>query len=162
MRDKYTHKLKKLEVIHAETAQEFQDKFNARMREIYDRDGNYMHSDPQVEYVHEMGFCAYLTYDVLEELRPKTVKDEFHLEGVYFHCRNCPHLRISDDRRVKYGTCKYSPTTRRHRDEESCELFYKWIANNEVEPVELEAEYYAGEGGEMETRYVRRREEDER
>lgn len=158
MRDKYTHKLKKLEVIHAETAQEFQDKFNSRMREIYEQEGEFLYDSPLVEYVHEQGFCAYLTYDVLEELKPTTVKDEFHLQGVYFHCRNCPHLKISGDRRVKYGTCKYKPTSRCHRDEESCELFYKWIANNEVEPVELEAEYYAGANGELETRYVRRRE----
>lgn len=125
-----SYKILKLRVIHEETAEQFEKVFNTSMQELAE-------CEPEVEFVHELGFCAYLKYHEKENKKiVESVRDEFALEGICYHCRNCPHLKISDDRRVKYGSCKYSPTRKVRKDQEACELFYKWVQQNAVDVIE--------------------------
>lgn len=46
---------KQIVVVQAETAEEFQKAFNDKLRELE-------YSDPQVEFHHGAGFCAYIIY----------------------------------------------------------------------------------------------------
>ena len=46
---------KKIEVIAAETASEFQEAFNSKMSELEDK-------EPVYEFNHGLGYCAYIIY----------------------------------------------------------------------------------------------------
>lgn len=116
-------------IIHEQTAEDFERVLNASVEELAE-------CKPEVKFVPENGFCAYLTYHQKEKTIIESVRDEFHLEGIYYHCRNCPHLDIPEDRRVKYGHCKYTPNYRTNKNGEACELFYKWLKQNAVEVIE--------------------------
>ena len=50
-----SYKILKLRVIHEETAEQFEKVFNTSMQELEE-------CEPEVEFVHELGFCAYLKY----------------------------------------------------------------------------------------------------
>lgn len=105
----------------------FDKSLNSAIRELAEY-------DPEIIFVDK--FCARLKYFPHEKEVPETVRDEFHLEGVYYHCRNCPHLEDPQDRRVKWCKCKYTKTGKTHKNNEACELFYKWVAQNAVEVIE--------------------------
>lgn len=122
-------KIPKYRIIHEETAEAFEKKLNDAVEELAE-------FEPAVEFNHRQGFCAYLIYQPKEKIIIETVADEFHLEGISFHCRNCPHLDAPQDRRVKWCKCKYSSTGRTHKDKEACELFYKQLKQNAIEVIE--------------------------
>lgn len=116
-------------IIHEQTAEDFERVLNASVEELAE-------CKPEVKFVPENGFCAYLTYHQKEKTIIESVRDEFHLEGIYYHCRNCPHLKAPQDRRVKWCKCKYRSTGMTHKDHEACELFYKQVQQNVVEVIE--------------------------
>ena len=124
--------IKQLEVISELDPRVFQEKFNTFMRE---------HPDAEVQIMNVNGMhTAYITY-VYEEEEPETVADQFHIEGIYWHCRNCPEfqpLKKADgtiDRRAKRGKCDYSEYGTANKDIECCELVYKWLMQGKVQPI---------------------------
>ena len=116
-------------IIHEETASDFQRELNKTVKELAE-------FNPKVKFNDTLGFCAYIEYQPEEIIKTESVRDEFALEGVYYHCRNCPYFEVPQDRRVKWGKCKYSTTGKSHKDHEACELFYKWVKQNAVEIIE--------------------------
>lgn len=46
---------KQIIIVQAETAEKFQEAFNSKLREL-------KNNDPQVEFNHAQGFCAYIIY----------------------------------------------------------------------------------------------------
>lgn len=120
-------KIPKYRTIDEKTAEAFDNALNAATEELAEY-------EPKVTFVDK--FCARLEFYPKEKVIVESVRDEFALEGICYHCRNCPYLDIPQDRRVKYGSCKYSPTRRRSKDQEACELFYKWVSQNAVEVTE--------------------------
>ncbi len=122
-------KVPEYRIIHEETASDFQREINKAVKELAEY-------HPKVLFNYELGFCAYIEYQPEEIVKTESVRDEFALEGVYYHCRNCPHFKVPQDRRVKWGKCKYSTTGKTHKDHEACELFYKWVKQNAVEIIE--------------------------
>ena len=120
-------KVPEFRTIDEKTAKEFDDALNVALKELAEY-------EPEILFVDK--FCARLKF--YPEIRQivETVRDEFHMEGVYYHCRNCPHLETPQDRRVKWCKCKYSSTGRAHKDYEACELFYKWVKQNAVDVIE--------------------------
>lgn len=123
------YKVFNLRVIQEETAEAFQEAVNKASEELAEY-------EPEIEFVHELGFCAYIKYHAAVKTIIESVRDEFHLEGIYYHCRNCPHLEDPQDRRVKWCRCKHRPTGKTHKDHEACELFYKWVSQNQIEVIE--------------------------
>ena len=119
----------KYRIIQEETAAAFEEELNKAVE-------NLAEYRPKVIFNHRLGFCAYLSYTPKEKIIAETVRDEFAMEGIYYHCRNCPHFEAPQDRRVKWGSCKYSTTHKAHKNHEACELFYKWLRQNAVEPIE--------------------------
>lgn len=120
-------KVPRYRTIEAETASAFDEALNKAIDELAEY-------EPKIAFVEK--FCARLEYYPEEKKIIETVRDEFHQEGVYYHCRNCPHLEVPQDRRVKWCKCKYSSTGRTHKDTEACELFYKWVQQNAVDVIE--------------------------
>lgn len=117
-----------IEVVTGETPQEFQKNFNDAMDLLAEY-------DPQYEFNHAMGFCAYITYNKKIYVMD-CVADEFHAEGIHYHCRNCPYMEDPRDKRVKYCTCKYHPLGRTHKDHEACEMLYKEVKQGRVKLLE--------------------------
>lgn len=120
-------KVPKFRTIEEGTAQAFDQALNAALEELAEY-------EPEITFVEK--FCARLKYFPKNKVITESVRAEFALQGISYHCRNCPYLKIAQDRRVKYGSCKYSPTCRRNKNEEACELFYKWVSQNAVDVIE--------------------------
>ena len=118
---------RQIKVIKAADPTDFQKQFNEAMEKLHE-------NDPEVEFVHEQGFCAYITYTKTTH-EWDCVADEFHAEGIHYLCRNCPHHDPVDDKRKKYVWCKYSDYGHTHLDHEACEMFYKQVKQNEIKPL---------------------------
>ena len=116
--------------ISATTAEEFEERFNEKVKslaglKIVGRDID----------ITGNSFSAVITYEVTEHIID-SVADEFHLEGIRYLCRHCPHLDDPKDRRVKYCTCKYSETGTAHKEHEACEIFYRQLKLGKITPID--------------------------
>lgn len=120
-------------VVSSTSPVEFQNQFNSEMEK-------HAAQSPRVEFVHREGiFCAYILFEY--EVRvPETVADEYALEGIYYHCKDCPlHEPETDGRRRSYE-CRYSDLTRTGMDHPACEVFFRKLKRGEIMPVGEEVE----------------------
>lgn len=122
--------LPQLAVIHGESPQDFESKFNAKMRELVDK-------KPHYEFRGEL--LAYITYIHREEII-ETVEDECNAQGIKLVCGQCPHMVRPQSKRHKWGECRYSPIGRVHANGSACELFYKEVMTGRSK---LETDYDA-------------------
>ena len=116
--------LPQLAVINGNTPTEFEANFNSKMRELVDK-------KPKYEFRGEL--TAYITYTHREEIA-ETVEDEFAQQGIKYVCGQCPHMERPNDKRCKWGECKYSRIGRVHFNSSACELFYKEVMLGKVRP----------------------------
>lgn len=116
--------LPQLSVVHGNTPQEFEDNFNYKMRELAGK-------KPSFEFRGEL--TAYITYTQREEI-VETVEDEFAAQGIKYVCGQCPHMERPNDKRCKWGECKYSRIGRVHQNSSACELFYKEVMLGKTKP----------------------------
>lgn len=114
---KYTC-LKQTEVVTGSTAEDFQIKLNRALEEIAKTSSKY-----ELQFNMQMGFCAYIVYDVRREY-PETIADEYELKGIKYSCSDCPMFRPSEDRRIKYTTCVHG-THRCAANDDACDWFYE-------------------------------------
>lgn len=121
--------IEQIVAVEGDNPKEFQDNFNKVTRE---NKGNKHIKTENFVLGHKL--VSIITYQ-LEMQTPDCVADEFHAEGVYWHCRNCPHLEDPNDARIKYCDCMYSGTGRTHKDHEACEVFYKGVKNGSITPI---------------------------
>lgn len=122
----------KIKVVHADTAEEFERKINIVLENV---------KNPTIEWNHAKGFCAYVRYT--EEVKTMDdIKDFFHNEGVYWHCRNCPYAEKTTDKRRKRVGCKIRSTGMTYKDSEACDFVYRQLLTGE-----LTAEDMITEGG---------------
>jgi len=117
-------------VISGDDPKEFQDRFNAAVKEL---SGNKI-TGQKIEITGN-SFAAVITYEVTEHI-VDSVADEFHLEGIRYLCKHCPHLEDPMDKRIKYCSCKYSDTGKAHKEHEACELFYRQLKLGKITPLE--------------------------
>lgn len=106
-------------IIHEETAALFEQKMNDKLKEV---------SNPQIKFVDSMPFCAYITYEVEQKILETAEDEYFEQTGECAHCGDCPYLVISEDRRIKFHTCKYSEFARKVTTP-ACELYYQRLLN---------------------------------
>lgn len=116
-----------IKVVYSENPIDFQNQFNREMEILSD-------CNPHVEFNHTKGFCAYITYDQTFNI-PDTIADEYHAEGIYFTCQQCPLRETVTDGRVKRVKCKHSSYGYAHLDHECCEVFYRRLQLGELEPM---------------------------
>ena len=120
-----------IEVVEGETAKDLQCNFNSKMRELAQANCKVFRDKLDI---NADDLIAVILYEVTESYMD-CVADEFHAEGIYFHCRNCPYLEDPKDRRVKHCNCKYAEYGHTHKDSEACEMFYKQMKQNKVTPI---------------------------
>ena len=118
-----------IKVIQADDPKEFQRQFNEAMEKLYE-------NDPEVEFVHEKAYCAYIRYTKVTH-EWDSVADEFHAEGIHYLCKQCSYHEEVDDNRKKYVYCKYADYGHTHLDHEVCEMFYKEVKQGKIKPKDL-------------------------
>ena len=101
MRRIYT---KKVAVVFAETAEEFEEKLNKRLEVTRD-----LASSQNIIYqICDGGFSASVEYTSLSQL-PDCARDELELRGEFLLCSDCPYL--TDELNVKgYHKCHRGTT----------------------------------------------------
>lgn len=117
-----------IKVIQTESASEFEERINSSMRELAVK-------RPECKLIEGKGFCAIITYTEHIQII-ETVADEYHAEGIYFSCKNCPYLDDPHDKRIKNCTCKYSNTGYTHKDSDACEVFYRALKRGDIKPLD--------------------------
>ena len=121
-------KIKQIRVIQTSAPDEFEKQVNSAMVELCE-------SDPVLTIRDGAGFTAIIEYIRTEKIL-ETVADEFHEAGIYYHCKNCPHIDRPMDGRIKYTTCKYAELGRTHINYGACEVFYKDLKAGRIKPIE--------------------------
>ena len=114
-------------IVQSDSAAAFEGELNARIRDLSDR-------NPQVKFD---GLTAYISYN--ETVRfPESLADAYELEGVCFHCEDCPEFQAAlkadgtEDTRLKYGECQYAEMRRTRRDAPACDMLYKLIKDGRI------------------------------
>lgn len=127
MRDKTKRRVR---IIYEQTPADFESRIN----EAFD-----MIEDPtaEIEYNHQKGFCAYITYSEKERI-PETVRDRFSLEGIRYECRSCPYCEMPENPKVQRTYCDMKPSGVTFPESEACEYFYKLVALGEVDAEQIE------------------------
>lgn len=120
----------RIAAIHADTAEDFERKFNARMDELE----GFKITERKIE-ISGGSFDAVLVYEETHRT-PDSVADEYHFEGIRFLCKHCPHLDDPKDRRVKHCTCKYAELGMTHKEHEACEIFYRQLKAGRITPLQ--------------------------
>lgn len=120
----------RIAAIHADTAEDFERKFNARMDELE----GFKITERKIE-ISGGSFDAVLVYEETHRT-PDSVADEYHFEGIRFLCKHCPHLDDPKDRRVKHCTCKYAELGMTHKEQEACEIFYRQLKAGRITPLQ--------------------------
>lgn len=123
--DYKTHK--RVKVIHVKDAYAFETQINKVLEE---------YPKAEIRFNDSLGFCAYIIYEY-DEAIPEDVADQFHQVGVYYKCRNCPHMEPPQDGRFKWCGCDISPWGRTRMDSEACEYFYKALLTGEIKRSDL-------------------------
>lgn len=125
-------KIPKIKIIQSKSGKVFEDSFNQSMVELFEQG----HEDPDYRIDHGSGeFTAIVIYQETKELID-TVADEFHAEGIYYKCNDCPYMEDPQDKRIKWCNCKMASLGRTHRTNEACEFFYRQLKAGRIEPVE--------------------------
>ena len=117
----------KVAAIRKQTAEAFEAAFNSKVREIADKK-----IIDKIIDISDGGFSAVIVYET-SEVYADSVADEFHAEGIFYLCKHCPYFEKPDDRRVKWGTCRYSQFGKAHAEHSACEVLYKDIKAGRAE-----------------------------
>lgn len=114
-----------------------QDKDPKRYEEAFNEMANKLAEfDPEIQDVFENGrFTTVFTYEEKSQ-KPETAKDRCLLDGEEFYCRNCPHLELGTDKRVRKWPCPFSHYGRAHMDSGACNVFYTEYLRGEIKPRE--------------------------
>ena len=114
-------------VISAMTAEEFEYVFNERLKELAGKT------------IVDMNVCvetltAIVIYEEDVDDEPKTVREEYNAAGYVFLCKQCPHIELPKDKRLRHVPCKYDEYGHTRLDCECCEMFYKELKQGEITP----------------------------
>ena len=106
-------------IIHEETASLFETKMNEALAKM---------SNPQIKFQDSVPFCAYITYQIEQKIS-ETAEDEYvEKTGEHACCGDCPYIKLSEDKRVKFHTCKYNEYAIKVTTP-ACELYYQRLFN---------------------------------
>lgn len=114
-------------LICATTPDKFEEQFNARMVELKGK----KILDTSISIDNLMAIVLY--EDELPE-EPQTVREEYNAAGYVFLCKQCPHIELPKDKRLKSVACKYDEFGRTRLDCECCEMFYKELKQGSITP----------------------------
>lgn len=115
-------------VVASQSANDFEERLNSRLDELGEST-----KDCKIDF-NSSGFTAIISYETIKKIFD-CVADEFHEEGIYYRCINCPHLERPNDGRVKWCGCRYSMHGTTHLYDEACEVLYKGIKNGSLKAI---------------------------
>ena len=88
---------------------------------------------PEIIIDEKNPFTAYVKYQQQLNIAD-SVMDEFHADGLYFTCAQCPLHEIETDGRKKRMPCKYADLGFTRPEHEACEVFYRRLMLRTIEP----------------------------
>lgn len=92
---------KQIAIVQAETAEKFQEAFNSKLRELEKQ-------DPQIEFNHGQGFCAYIIYSDKNEFVGIVEPANCVICDTCLRCTEPPH------KHAKWRKCEiYGSVTRK-------------------------------------------------
>ena len=112
-------------IITGNTALDFQDKLNKALDDLAEK--GYKH---ELQFNMAFGLCAYIIYDEFYE-KAESIADEYELKGETYKCYECPMYKSSEDRRVKYTTCKRGIRHTYH-EKSCCDWFYEELERGAI------------------------------
>ncbi len=122
-------RIPQIQVIQSKSGRSFADQFNQTMKDLFDNG----YDDPEYRIDHGNGeFTAIVIMSELREMFD-CIADEYHAEGIYYFCDDCPYMDDPQDRRVKWVNCRISKTGKTHRSNQACDFFYKELRAGRIE-----------------------------
>ena len=97
-------------------------------------------SQPEIIIDKKQPFTAYVKYQQDINIAD-SVRDEYHADGIYFTCAQCPLHDIETDGRKHTVPCKYADLAYTRLNNEACEVFYRRLMLREIEPKGEPLEY---------------------
>lgn len=125
-------------IVKSDSARTFTDQLNAELRRLAEK-------KPVVTFTDADPYLARISY-IETEIIPESIRDEYRLEGVDFCCEDCPMFKPimktdgTEDRRVKYGGCRYAEFGRTYRTSAACEHLFRMMRSGEVKLCLAESE----------------------
>lgn len=111
--------------IIAMTPEEWDERVNGALAKMLDD----TRSKPEIierTKTSDGGYMAIIQY-WKEYQEPECIRDEFHLKGVVYRCDDCPHLRRSTDKRIKWLECGKGMYETTKGSSEACDWFYEQV-----------------------------------
>lgn len=125
-------KIPKIKIIQSKSGKVFEDTFNQSMCDLFDAG----YEDPEYRIDHGSGeFTAIVIFSETREIFD-SIADEYHAEGIFYYCEDCPYMEDPHDKRIKWCKCKIASLGTTHRSNKACEFFYKELRAGRIEPVE--------------------------
>lgn len=122
---------KQFKLIHSTDADEFEKLYNEAIEKLAGKRVEV--SDPIFNGKEYVGILSYNKTELNESTF--TFKDDFHRAGEVYLCAQCPYCEWSDDKRRKRIKCPFSEYGLTRKDSECCEMFYRRLANHDIEVV---------------------------
>lgn len=117
---------KRVKVVSASTADEFESKLNSALDALNEKRTAY-----DLQLNPTAGLLAFITYTESVQV-PETLADEYELVGEKHRCAECPHFPVITDGRIKNVKCPLTGKLVR-RESACCDEFYKEVLEVEGE-----------------------------
>lgn len=118
-------KIKQQRTILALTPEEWDEKINAALMSLP--------CSTETTIIRERKdgeFMAVVEYTITE-YEPEDIAEEFELRGTTFHCCDCPQLKKSPDKRVRWHECMLGMKELTKESSIACEWYYEQVKKAE-------------------------------
>lgn len=120
-----TRETKHIEIVVAESAEQFKHDLNKLFLSLAERGVNY-----ELQTDISKGFIAYVIYTESADI-PETIGEQFEAGGEKHVCIECPFFERPTDGRRKYTRCPVNNCIA-YKDKACCNAFYEKLFNGEI------------------------------
>lgn len=114
-------------VVAEDDPKKYEEEFNRMSEELAKK-------NPEIKDVPSNNrFCTFFTYEE-EERIPETAKEKCEEDGIVFHCKDCPHLELGNDKRRKHWPCMFTEYGQANIESTACDLFYRQFMSGKIKP----------------------------
>ena len=127
---------KQIKVIQEDSASNFETAYNDFMRTLAEQDAKVI----DTRFPEDQGFCVYVVYERMI-MTPENFEDECKLNGITYHCENCPHYYQGEDLGCGHRDCqKVHSRYGVVGDCDACHVFYKELEGRLIKPVNVKGD----------------------
>lgn len=134
---KYIEKLETKVIEYTGDAADFEKRLNKILTELGEEE-----LEVELRYIEQPTLIAIATYTRKYSIGA-TLEDAYHLEKIYPKCKDCPHFKPYDDKRLSRGMCQKKDRLV-HKKENACETYYEELETTEVIAYANGQEYKVG------------------